>query len=53
MDVQDITTTQQSDTERQLRRMVVAAPAAYDPSSRIDVIHDPDPDIDLLWKGPD
>jgi hypothetical protein len=51
MDEQDITTTQQSATERQLRRMVGPAPAAYDPSMRIDVIHDPD--VDPSWGGPD
>lgn len=45
----DDTTPQQSVTERQLRRLVVPAPAAYDPSKRIDVIHEPD--LDLLW-GP-
>ncbi|MFC7501538.1 hypothetical protein ACOACQ_03390 [Nocardioides sp. CPCC 206347] len=50
MDEQDNTATQQSVTERQLRRLVVPAPAAYDPSRRIDVIHEPD--LDLLW-GPD
>jgi hypothetical protein len=38
----DDTTPQQSATERQLRRLVVQAPAAYDPSKRIDVIHEPD-----------
>lgn len=43
----DDTTRQQSVTERQLRRLVVPAPAAYDPSKRIDVIHEPD--LDLLW----
>ena len=45
----DDTTPHQSVTERQLRRMVVRAPAAYDPSKRIDVIHEPD--LDLL-RGP-
>ena len=50
MDEQDNTATQQSVTERQLRRLVMPAPAAYDPSRRIDVIHEPD--LDLLW-GPD
>jgi hypothetical protein len=45
----DDTTSTQSVTERQLRRLVVPAPAAYDPSKRIDVIHEPD--LDLLW-GP-
>jgi hypothetical protein len=47
MNEQDNTTTQQSVTERQLRRLVVPAPAAYDPGRRIDVIHEPD--LDLLW----
>ena len=49
MDEHDDTTVpkQQSVTERQLRRLVVPAPAAYDPSKRIDVIHEPD--LDLLW----
>ena len=49
MDEQDNTPRQQSVAERQLRRLVVPAPAAYDPSTRIDVIHNPD--LDLLW-GP-
>ena len=51
MDEHDDTTApqQQSVIERQLRRLVVPAPAAYDPSRRIDVIHEPD--LDLLW-GP-
>jgi len=44
---EDTTSPQQSVTERQLRRLVVPAPAAYDPSKRIDVIHEPD--LDLLW----
>jgi hypothetical protein len=43
----DDTTPTQSVNERQLRRLVVPAPAAYDPSKRIDVIHEPD--LDLLW----
>ena len=43
----DDTIPTQSVTERQLRRLVVPAPAAYDPSRRIDVIHEPD--LDLLW----
>lgn len=43
----DDTTPQQSVTERQLQRLVVPAPAAYDQSKRIDVIHAPD--LDLLW----
>lgn len=47
----DDTTPRQSVTERQLRRLVVPAPAAYDPSKRIDVIHEPD--LDLLWGGPE
>jgi len=45
----DDSTPQQSVTERQLRRLVVPAPAAYDPRKRIDVIHEPD--LDLLWGG--
>jgi len=45
------TTPPQSVTERQLRRLVVPAPAAYDPSKRIDVIHEPD--LDLLSGGPE
>ena len=40
---------QESVTERQLRRLVVPAPAAYDSSGRIDVIHEPD--LDVLWGG--
>lgn len=51
MDEQDHTTTQQSVTERQLRRLVVPAPAAYDPSRRIDVVHEPD--LEVLWGGPE
>ncbi len=47
MDEQHNTATQQSATERQLRRLVAPAPAAYDPSRRIDVVHHPD--LDLLW----
>lgn len=43
------TTAQQSVTERQLRRLVVPAPAAHDPSKRIDVICEPD--LDLLVGG--
>ena len=50
MDEQDNTATQQSATERQLRRLVVPAPAAYDSSGRMDVIHAPD--LDLLWGDP-
>ena len=49
MDEQDSTTQQQSITERQLRRLVVPAPAAYDPSRRIDVVHEPD--LEVLWGG--
>ena len=45
----DDTTPTQSVTERQLRRMVVPPPAAYDPSKRIDVIHEPN--VNLL-RGP-
>lgn len=40
---------QPSTTERQLRRLVVPEPAAYDPDKRLDVIHDPD--LELLWGG--
>ncbi|MFC7362225.1 hypothetical protein [Nocardioides astragali] len=47
MDEQDNTATRQSAKERQLRRLVVPAPAAYDPSRRIDVVHNPD--LALLW----
>ena len=46
MNEQNNTTTQQSVTESQLRRLVVPAPAAYDPRRRIDIIHNPD--LDLL-----
>ncbi len=49
MNEQDNTTAQQSVTERQLRRLVVPASAAYDPSKRIDVIHEPE--LGLLWAG--
>lgn len=49
MDEQD-SIAQHSATERQLRRLIVPAPAAYDPGRRIDVIHDPDPD--LMWGDP-
>jgi len=45
----DDTTPHQSVIERQLQRLVVPAPAAYDPSKRIDVIQEPD--LDLL-RGP-
>ena len=38
-----------SATERRLRRLVVPEPAAYAPDKRLDVIHEPDPD--LLWGG--
>lgn len=41
----------QSATERQLRRLVVPEPAAYAPDKRLDVIHEPD--LDLLWGGPE
>ena len=51
MHEQDNTTTQLSVTERQLRRLVVPAPAAHDPSARLDVIHEPD--LTLLWGGPE
>lgn len=40
---------EQSATERQLRRLVVPEPAAYDPKRRLDVIHEPD--LDLQWGG--
>lgn len=51
MDEHDDTTVpqQQSVTERQLRRLVLPAPATYEPSKRVDVIHGPD--LDLLWGG--
>jgi hypothetical protein len=49
MDEQDNTVTQHSATERQLRHLVVPAPGAYEPSRRIEVVHNPD--LDLLW-GP-
>lgn len=42
MNNDDDTTSTQSVTEHQLRRLVVPAPAAYDPSKRIDAIHEPD-----------
>lgn len=45
----DDTPPQQSVTERHLRRLVVPEPAAYDPSKRLDVIHEPD--LDLVWEG--
>jgi len=45
----DDTTPYQSVTERQLQRLVVPAPAAYDASKRIEVIHELD--LDLLWGG--
>ncbi|ABL79374.1 MULTISPECIES: hypothetical protein [unclassified Nocardioides] len=53
MDEHDDTTAPQphSVTERQLRRLVVPALAAYDPSKRIDVIHAPD--LGLLWGDPE
>ena len=47
MDEQDNTATQQSATERHMRRMVAPAPAGYDPIRRIDFVHNPD--LDLLW----
>lgn len=47
----DDTTPHQSVTERQLQRLVVPAPAAYDPSRRIDVVHEPD--LEVLWGGPE
>ena len=49
MNHDDDTPTEHSATERQLRRLVVPEPAAYDPSKRLDVIHEPD--LDLLWGG--
>jgi hypothetical protein len=50
MDHHDTTPTQ-SVTERQLRRLVVPAPAAYYPTKRLDVIHEPD--LDHLSGGPE
>lgn len=48
MDEQNNTATRQSAKERQLRRLVVPAPAAaFDPSRRIDAVHNPD--LELLW----
>ena len=44
MDEQD-DITQHSAPGRQLRRLNVPAPAAYATGRRIDVIHDPDPDL--------
>lgn len=49
MNHDDDTPVQHSATERQLRRLVVPEPAAYELSKRLDVIHQPD--LDLLW-GP-
>jgi hypothetical protein len=49
MNHDDDTPPQQSATERQLRRLVVPEPAAYDASKRLDIIHEPD--LDLLWGG--
>ena len=51
MNHDDDTTVQHSTTERQLRRLVVREPAAYAPDKRLDVIHEPD--LDLLWGGPE
>ena len=53
MDEHDDTTVphQQSVTERQLRRLVVPAPAAYDASKRIDAIHGAD--LGLLRGHPE
>ena len=45
----DDTTPQQSITERKLERLVVPAPGAYDPSKRIDFLHEPD--LVLLWAA--
>ena len=47
----DDTPVQHSTTERQLRRLVVPEPAAYAADKRLDVIHEPD--LDLLWGGPE
>ncbi|WP_207007946.1 hypothetical protein [Nocardioides aromaticivorans] len=51
MNNDDDTTVQHSTTERQLRRLVVPEPAAYAADRRLDVIHEPD--LDLLWGGPE
>lgn len=42
MDEHNGTTPEQSVTERQMSRLVVPAPAGYDSSGRIDVLHEPD-----------
>lgn len=42
-------TNQASVTERQLQRLIVPEPAAYESGIRVDVIHDPD--LTLLWGG--
>jgi hypothetical protein len=47
----DDTTSQHSVTERQLRRLVVPAPTEYGATKRLDVIQEPD--LDLLWGGPE
>lgn len=51
MNHDDDSTVQHSITERQLRRLVVPEPAAYAADKRLDVIHEPD--LDLLWGGPE
>lgn len=51
MNHDDDTTVQHSTTERQLRRLVVPETAAYAADKRLDVIHEPD--LDLLWGGPE
>ncbi|GAA1512429.1 MAG TPA: hypothetical protein VGE43_04970 [Acidimicrobiales bacterium] len=51
MNNDDDTTVQHSTTERQLRRLVVPEPVAYAADKRLDVIHEPD--LDLLWGGPE
>jgi hypothetical protein len=53
MDEYDNTTLPQpqSVTERQLRRLVVPAPAAYEPNKRVDRIQKPS--LDLLWGDPE
>jgi len=43
-------TPEPSATERRLGRLIVTAPDRYDPSKRIDWIHDPD--LELL-RGPE
>lgn len=49
MEHDDGTTTPQghSVTERQLRPLVLLAPAAYDRGKRIDLIHEPG--LDIRW----